>query len=170
MFWGFRDSTLLLRTPLRHLLATMKIWIQIPLMPKIPFLELQTEQKQNKDTLSLHSERTMSFISSAWACQAVVLPSKHFFKNGPFPVSFSLFLSFQYTVDSKQMFNKFCRWLDSNRRPLVSEVTALPTEPHNHCPFFDFDTFLVIFFCGNLMCLFGALLAAQVFNVNDYSR
>ena len=34
----------------------------------------------------------------------------HFFKkNGPFPSSFSLFLSFQYTVDSKQMFNKFCR-------------------------------------------------------------
>ena len=32
-----------------------------------------------------------------------------FYKNGPFPASFSLFLSFQYTVDSKQMFdiNKF---------------------------------------------------------------
>ena len=28
-----------------------------------------------------------------------------FFLNGPFPTSFSLFLSFQYTVDSKQMFN-----------------------------------------------------------------
>ena len=28
-----------------------------------------------------------------------------FFKNGPFPVSFSLFSSFQYTVDSIQMFN-----------------------------------------------------------------
>ena len=27
----------------------------------------------------------------------------------------------------------FCRWLDSNRGPLVSEATALPTEPHNHC-------------------------------------
>ena len=24
---------------------------------------------------------------------------------------------------------KFCRWLDSNRRPLVLKVTALPTEP-----------------------------------------
>ena len=32
------------------------------------------------------------------------------------------------------MFNKLCRWLDSNRRPLLSEATALPTEPHNHCP------------------------------------
>ena len=30
-----------------------------------------------------------------------------FFKNGPFPASFSLFLSFQYTVDSKQMFNLY---------------------------------------------------------------
>ena len=27
------------------------------------------------------------------------------------------------------MFNKFCRWLDSNRRPLVSEAAALPTQP-----------------------------------------
>ena len=55
-----------------------------------------------------------------------------FFKNGPFPASFSLFLSFQYTVDSKQMFNikiNFCRWLDSNCGPLLLEVTALPTEP-----------------------------------------
>ena len=27
------------------------------------------------------------------------------------------------------MFNKFCQWLDLNRRPLVSEATALPTKP-----------------------------------------
>ena len=27
------------------------------------------------------------------------------------------------------MFNKFCRWLNSNRGPLVLEATALPTEP-----------------------------------------
>ena len=35
--------------------------------------------------------------------------SNLFLKNGPFPASFSLFSSFQYTVDSKQMFdiNKF---------------------------------------------------------------
>ena len=46
--------------------------------------------------------------------------------------SFSLFLSFQHTVDSKQMFNiyiNFCQLLDSNRGPLVLEATALPTEP-----------------------------------------
>ena len=30
-----------------------------------------------------------------------------FFKNGPFPASFSLFSSLQYTVDRKQMFNNF---------------------------------------------------------------
>ena len=48
---------------------------------------------------------------------------------------FSLFSSFQYTIDSTQMFNiNFCRWLDSNHRPLLSEATALPTEPHKHWP------------------------------------
>ena len=58
--------------------------------------------------------------------------TKYSSKNWPFPASFSLFLSFQYTVDSKQMFNlyiNFCRWLDLNHRPLVSEATALPTQP-----------------------------------------
>ena len=45
-----------------------------------------------------------------------------------FPASFSLFSSFQHsfnTVDSKY----YCRCLDSNHGSLVSEVTALPTEP-----------------------------------------
>ena len=43
-----------------------------------------------------------------------------------------LFLYFHLIseVDSKQMFNIiFCQWLDSNRRPLVLEATALPIEP-----------------------------------------
>ena len=43
-----------------------------------------------------------------------------------------IFSYFQYTVDRKQMFNiniNFWRWLDSNRGPLVSEATALLTEP-----------------------------------------
>ena len=38
--------------------------------------------------------------------------NKLVFLNGPFPASFSLFLSFQNTVDSKQMFNidiNFCQ-------------------------------------------------------------
>ena len=48
-----------------------------------------------------------------------------------------LYFSLFNTVDSKQMFNKFCWWLDSNCWPLVLEATALPTEPHNHCPYSD---------------------------------
>ena len=63
-----------------------------------------------------------------------------FLKMGHSRPLFYLFLSFQYTVDSNQMFNKFCQWLDSNRGPLVSEATALPTEPHNHCPQKNFLT------------------------------
>ena len=56
---------------------------------------------------------------------------RFFFKKGPYPVFFSLFSSFQYTVDNNQMFNiniNFCWWLDSNHGPLVLEATALPTE------------------------------------------
>ena len=43
----------------------------------------------------------------------------------------SLFLYFRLfnTVDSIQLFNKFCQWLEPNRRPLALEATALPTEP-----------------------------------------
>ena len=61
---------------------------------------------------------------------------------------FSLFSFFQYTVDSKQMFNKFCRWLDSNRGPLVSKATALPTEPQPlpRCPKFYFARGKQLFF------------------------
>ena len=46
-----------------------------------------------------------------------------------------LFLYFRpfNTVDSQQMFNKFCRWLDSNCGPLVLEATALQLS-HSHCP------------------------------------
>ena len=40
----------------------------------------------------------------------------------------------QLTVNKCSIYINFCRWLDSNRGPLVSEATALPTEPHNHCP------------------------------------
>ena len=46
----------------------------------------------------------------------------------PFPAYFPLFLSFQYSW--QKMFNKFfCRWLESNHKPLELEATALPTEP-----------------------------------------
>ena len=42
-----------------------------------------------------------------------------------------LFIYFRLfnTVDNKQMLNKFCQWLESNRGPLVLKATALPTEP-----------------------------------------
>ena len=42
-----------------------------------------------------------------------------------------LFIYFRLfnTVDNKQMLNKFCRWLESNRGPLVSKAASLPTEP-----------------------------------------
>ena len=45
-----------------------------------------------------------------------------FFLNGPFPASFSLFLSFQFTVDSKQMFdiNKF--WPMTGFEPPISGI------------------------------------------------
>ena len=49
-------------------------------------------------------------------------------KNGTFPASFSLHSCFQQSAVN--MLNiKYRRWLDSNPRPLVSEVAALPTEP-----------------------------------------
>ena len=47
------------------------------------------------------------------------------FLNGPFPVSFSLFLSFLLN----NWWIKFCRWRGSNHRSLVLEATALPIEP-----------------------------------------
>ena len=56
-------------------------------------------------------------ISSSFGCS--------FFKDGPFPASFSFFSSFP-------MYNwliKICQCLDSNCRSLVLERTALPTEP-----------------------------------------
>ena len=51
----------------------------------------------------------------------------------------SLFSSFQQLTENIK-FIKFRRWLDSNRGPLASEATALPSEPqtlpisHKHCP------------------------------------
>ena len=53
-----------------------------------------------------------------------------FCRNGPFPASLLYFCIFNI-VDNKQMFYiKVYRRLDSNLRPLVSEATALPTEPN----------------------------------------
>ena len=50
------------------------------------------------------------------------------------------------------MFNiNFCRWLDSNRGPLVLEATALPTEPHNHCPGYSVIIALIFQYSGRSM-------------------
>ena len=65
---------------------------------------------------SLHKGKGMVFMLSLF--------------SGPFSASFSLFIvviSIQLNVTNVQC--KFCQWLDLNCRPLVSEVTALPTEP-----------------------------------------
>ena len=52
-------------------------------------------------------------------------------KNGPTQPLFLYFRLFntQLTANKCSIWINFCQWLDSNRRPLVSEVTALPTEP-----------------------------------------
>ena len=52
-----------------------------------------------------------------------------FFKKWAIPGLFFIYFHLFNTVDNKQMLNKFCRWLESNRGPLVSKATALPTEP-----------------------------------------
>ena len=50
---------------------------------------------------------------------------------GTIPGLFFYFRLFntQLTANKCSIFINFCRWLDSNRRPLVLEATALPTEP-----------------------------------------
>ena len=49
------------------------------------------------------------------------------FLNGPFIASFSFIFVFFNTKNKCSI--KICRCLDSNCRPLVTEATALPTEP-----------------------------------------
>ena len=62
-----------------------------------------------------------------------------FFKKA-IPGLFSFIFIFS-RVNSKSVFClKFYWWLASNRRPLASEVTALPTEPHR-CPKEEFLNF-----------------------------
>ena len=65
------------------------------------------------------------------------------------------------------MFNKLCRWLESNRGPLVSEATALPTEPHNHCPislFFDWLKFIMWLATSNQNDLFRSRFVTILLN------
>ena len=48
---------------------------------------------------------------------------------GSFPTSFFFIFVFSIHFTIQLMVNKICSWLYSNRRLLVSEATALPTEP-----------------------------------------
>ena len=69
-------------------------------------------------------EKRLVKNSSDWDCGRLETN----FKNGPFPASFSLFLSVR-PFKVNMFIIKFRRWLDSNRGPLALEATALPTEP-----------------------------------------
>ena len=56
------------------------------------------------------------------------LTTKRFLKNGPFPASFFFIFVFSIQLTVKIVQYKFCRWLDSNRGPMVYQLS------HNHCP------------------------------------
>ena len=61
-----------------------------------------------------------------------VLKNFYFFKwaiPGLFFFIFCLFNTQLIVYNNGSILINFCRWLDSNRGPLVSEATALPTEP-----------------------------------------
>ena len=73
------------------------------------------------------------------------------FINGLFSASFSLFLSFQYSWQETNIQYKFCRWLDLTRGPLVSEATAVPTEPQP-LPKKVFVTKQIILLLFEIMC------------------
>ena len=82
--------------------------------------------------------------------------------SGPVPASF--YFRLFNTVDSRQMINiKIWRWPDSNRRPLASEGTSLPTEPQaTLCsigPCFQFNGF----YKKNDSNLYVKLLSGLVF-------
>ena len=68
-------------------------------------------------------------IFSVWSIESFALlvlvfysRGKVFLKNGPFPASFSLFSSYQYTVDSKQMFDMNNFLLMTGFEPWISGI------------------------------------------------
>ena len=71
-----------------------------------------------------------------WKKLVLLLTTKSFFffflKKWAIPGLFFLYFRLfntQLRVYKCSILINFCRWLDSNRGPLVSEATALPTEP-----------------------------------------
>ena len=77
--------------------------------------------------------------------------SESYFLKEPFPAS--IFFIFVFSIQSivNKFQYKFCRWLDLNRGPLVSEATALPTEPQ---PLLKSVNFVIVFFssCTTALC------------------
>ena len=83
-----------------------------------------------------------------------------FLKNGPFPASFMYFRLFNTQLTVNKCSIIFSRWLDSNRGPLVSEATPLPTEPHNLCPEIPRNTYLLATYYASLIK--GQILSAKI--------
>ena len=74
-----------------------------------------------------------------WTFKSMIWPHLWFFsflKSGPFPASFSFIFVFSIQLIINKCSIKFCRWLESNRGPLVLKATALPTAPQP-LPYFD---------------------------------
>ena len=83
--------------------------------------------KNSPKTVEATNTKTKTFLPYHPSPMMKVL--NFFYKNWPFPASFlSLFSAFQQ-LTVNMFIIRFCRWLDSNCRPLASEATALPTEP-----------------------------------------
>ena len=84
------------------------------------------------------SERTLSLQNVGQKFEIkLTLTTVKIFLNWPCPASFLYFRLFyeQLTVN---MFNKSCRWLDSNRVPVVSEAKRCQL-CHNQCPTFKYS-------------------------------
>ena len=89
----------------------------------------------------LSTQKVVSGFDSGWYYLDVF-----YIKNGPFPGLFYLYIRLlQLTVNVKY---KFCQRLDSKCGPLVSEATALPTEPK------PLPKYLVWFCCKKNIYLF----------------
>ena len=91
--------------------------------PRMPAVPKETLWKLFK--ILLHQ----NYDNWIYSTRLYLITFNCFYAKKAIPGLFFLYFRLFNTVDSKQMFNKFCRWLDSNRGPLVLEATALPTEP-----------------------------------------
>ena len=79
-----------------------------------------------------------SLLIAQWSMLEKIFQFYLLFLNGPYPTSFSLFSSFQCTVDSKQMFNINIIFADDWIRTadLWYRKRPLYQLSHNHCPQF----------------------------------